>query len=126
MSISAPQKQREPASGTWVGNLQPASHIAYFHSVIARSRRCSAKSASVIFGSISRHDRSNAARAFRKTTGSTAVANASIRHRIHRDRLLPLIRVNGHARAHTDRADINIVSENQPVFGLSILISAAG
>ena len=34
--ISAPQKQRARPSAVWVGRLQRASYIAYFHAVDAR------------------------------------------------------------------------------------------
>jgi hypothetical protein len=73
--ISAPQKQRDRPSAVCVGSLQPASHIAYFHAVDARSRRYSRKSASVRFTRKVDHALSNPARAASKVVAVPLVAS---------------------------------------------------
>jgi len=55
----------------------------------------------------------------------TGVANASARCRKRRDSPLPLLSVNRHTTAHTDRADMNVLSKDQPVFCLAVSIAAA-
>jgi hypothetical protein len=78
MLISAPQKQRDRPLAIWVGSLQPASHMAYFHAVDARWRRYSRKSASVRFARKVDQALSNAARAASKLVAMPSVASPGL------------------------------------------------
>jgi hypothetical protein len=61
----------------------------------------------------------------RKIAGNPAVANAAVRRRVGRDGPLPLLGVDRDAGANANRSDVDVITEDQPVFGLPVLVSAA-
>jgi hypothetical protein len=62
--MSAPQRQHARPSADCVGIFMPASHIAYFQAVHARSQRQASKSASVRVGWRTAHAAAKSARAW--------------------------------------------------------------
>jgi hypothetical protein len=81
---------------------------------------------SVIIGSISRQDRSKAARASGKLSAVPSARRPRCEAGSTATGPLPLVDVNGRARAHADRSDLDIVGEDQPVFDSSVLVATAG
>ena len=63
---------------------------------------------------------------FRKIAGYAVVANASVRCWVYRDSPPPLLGVNRHAGAHSDRSNMDIISEDQPVIGFPVFVPTTG